>query len=35
MSDLGLEQARGTVTNVPDERTIRYYLAEGLIQSGR
>jgi DNA-binding transcriptional MerR regulator len=32
MSDLGLEQARGTVTNVPDERTIRYYLAEGLIQ---
>jgi len=32
MSELGLEQARGTVTNVPDERTIRYYLAEGLIQ---
>ncbi len=32
MSDLDLEQARGTVTAVPDERTIRYYLAEGLIQ---
>jgi DNA-binding transcriptional MerR regulator len=32
MSDLDFEQARGTVTNVPDERTIRYYLAEGLIQ---
>ena len=31
--ELDLEQERGTVTNVPDERTIRYYLAEGLIQS--
>jgi len=30
---LNLEQERGTVTSVPDERTIRYYLAEGLIQS--
>jgi len=30
--ELDLEQERGTVTNVPDERTIRYYLAEGLIQ---
>jgi DNA-binding transcriptional MerR regulator len=30
---LTLEQSRGTVTSVPDERTIRYYLAEGLIQS--
>jgi DNA-binding transcriptional MerR regulator len=29
---LNLEQERGTVTSVPDERTIRYYLAEGLIQ---
>ena len=29
---LNLEQSRGTVTSVPDERTIRYYLAEGLIQ---
>jgi DNA-binding transcriptional MerR regulator len=28
-----LEQARGTVTSVPDERTIRYYMAEGLIQT--
>jgi DNA-binding transcriptional MerR regulator len=33
VSDLQLEQQRGTVTSVPDERTIRYYLAEGLIQT--
>lgn len=33
LSELGFEQERGTVTNVPDERTIRYYLAEGLIQA--
>jgi DNA-binding transcriptional MerR regulator len=33
IADLEFEQARGTVTSVPDERTIRYYLAEGLIQS--
>ncbi|HET6977958.1 MAG TPA: MerR family transcriptional regulator [Pyrinomonadaceae bacterium] len=33
LAEMGLEQARGTVTNVPDERTIRYYLAEGLIQT--
>ena len=32
MSVMDLEQVRGTVTNVPDERTIRYYLGEGLIQ---
>jgi DNA-binding transcriptional MerR regulator len=32
LSELQLEQERGTVTNVPDERTIRYYLSEGLIQ---
>jgi DNA-binding transcriptional MerR regulator len=32
MNSLNLEQVRGTVTSVPDERTIRYYLAEGLIQ---
>lgn len=32
LSDLGIEQKRGTVSLVPDERTIRYYLAEGLIQ---
>jgi len=32
MNELNLEQVRGTVTSVPDERTIRYYLAEGLIQ---
>jgi DNA-binding transcriptional MerR regulator len=31
VSDLDLEQERGTVTVVPDERTIRYYIAEGLI----
>jgi DNA-binding transcriptional MerR regulator len=33
VTDLDLEQQRGTVTSVPDERTIRYYLAEGLIQT--
>ena len=33
LADLQLEQQRGTVTSVPDERTIRYYLAEGLIQT--
>ena len=33
LADMGLEQARGTVTSVPDERTIRYYMAEGLIQT--
>jgi DNA-binding transcriptional MerR regulator len=33
ISELALEQERGTVTNLPDERTIRYYLTEGLIQA--
>src|SRR5688572_29549035 len=33
LSQLDLEQERGTVTSLPDERTIRYYLSEGLIQS--
>ena len=33
LDKLQLEQQRGTVTSVPDERTIRYYLAEGLIQT--
>ena len=33
VSDLDLEQERGTVTVVPDQRTIRYYIAEGLIQA--
>ena len=33
LAELGLEQVRGTVTSVPDERTIRYYMAEGLIQT--
>lgn len=32
LSELGIEQERGTVSLVPDERTIRYYLSEGLIQ---
>lgn len=31
MGEVTFEQARGTVTSVPAERTIRYYLAEGLI----
>jgi DNA-binding transcriptional MerR regulator len=32
LSESGLaQQARGTVTELPDERTVRYYLAEGLI----
>ena len=33
LAEMELEQARGTVTSVPDERTIRYYMAEGLIQA--
>jgi DNA-binding transcriptional MerR regulator len=33
LAELGIEQQRGTVSLVPDERTIRYYLSEGLIQS--
>lgn len=33
LSELGIEQERGTVSFAPDERTIRYYLSEGLIQS--
>jgi DNA-binding transcriptional MerR regulator len=32
LSELGIEQERGTVSLVPDERTIRYYVSEGLIQ---
>lgn len=31
LSESGLAQARGTVSEVPDERTIRYYLTEGLL----
>lgn len=31
LSESGLAQARGTVTDVPDERTVRYYLTEGLV----
>jgi DNA-binding transcriptional MerR regulator len=33
LAEMGLEQERGTVTSVPDERTIRYYMSEGLIQT--
>ncbi len=33
LTDMNLEQERGTVTSVPDERTIRYYMAEGLVQT--
>ncbi|HEX3251211.1 MAG TPA: MerR family transcriptional regulator [Pyrinomonadaceae bacterium] len=33
LAEIGPEQERGTVTSVPDERTIRYYMAEGLIQT--
>ena len=33
LAEMGLEQERGTVTSVPDERTIRYYMAEGLVQT--
>jgi DNA-binding transcriptional MerR regulator len=31
LADSGLAQQRGTVSEVPDERTIRYYLTESLI----
>lgn len=31
LTDSGLAQERGTVSEVPDERTIRYYLAENLV----
>ena len=33
LAEMNLEQLRGTVTSVPDERTIRYYMAEGLVQT--
>lgn len=33
IAELEWEQQRGTVTSVPDERTIRYYMAEGLVQA--
>ena len=33
LADMNLEQERGTVTSVPDERTIRYYMSEGLVQT--
>jgi DNA-binding transcriptional MerR regulator len=31
LTESGLAQERGTVSEVPDERTIRYYLTEGLL----
>jgi DNA-binding transcriptional MerR regulator len=31
LAESGLAQERGTVSEVPDERTIRYYLTEGLV----
>ena len=31
LAESGLAQERGTVSDVPDERTIRYYLTEGLV----
>ena len=31
LAESGLAQVRGTVSEVPDERTIRYYLAENLL----
>jgi DNA-binding transcriptional MerR regulator len=33
LGEMNLEQERGTVTSVPDERTIRYYMTEGLVQT--
>ena len=33
LAEMNLEQERGTVTSVPDERTIRYYMSEGLVQT--
>lgn len=31
LAESGVAQARGTVTELPDERMVRYYLTEGLI----
>jgi DNA-binding transcriptional MerR regulator len=31
LAEIGTTQDRGTVSDVPDERTLRYYLAEGLL----
>lgn len=31
LSESGLVQERGTVTELPDERTVRYYISEGLL----
>lgn len=35
LSKSGVVQERGTVTEVPDERTLRYYISEGLISPAR
>jgi hypothetical protein len=31
LAEIGTTQDRGTVSAMPDERTLRYYLAEGLL----
>ena len=31
LAEIGTTQDRGTVSEMPDERTLRYYLAEGLL----
>jgi DNA-binding transcriptional MerR regulator len=31
LAEIGTTQGRGTVSSMPDERTLRYYLSEGLI----
>ncbi|HEY0407386.1 MAG TPA: MerR family transcriptional regulator [Pyrinomonadaceae bacterium] len=33
LAESGLAQERGTVSDLPDERTVRYYLTEGLLSS--
>jgi DNA-binding transcriptional MerR regulator len=33
LAESGLAQERGTVSDLPDERTVRYYLAEGLLSA--
>ncbi|HEX8128275.1 MAG TPA: MerR family transcriptional regulator [Pyrinomonadaceae bacterium] len=35
LAEIGTTQDRGTVSEKPDERTLRYYLAEGLISPAR
>ena len=35
LAEIGTTQDRGTVSELPDERTLRYYLAEGLLSPTR